>query len=148
FGTGALLRLGVRGSDGLSLNDYWADGPATYLGVMCHGFPNMFFPGGPHGGAGNNPRYNGDQSEFIHGIFEFMREHGHRVVEVPEVLEKSWNDMVAAYSSKQPFGEYSYFFGANIPGKPKRFLNNPGGRQLMKSMMADTIESRYDDFFS
>lgn len=148
FGTGALLRMGIRGRGGLSLNGYWAEGPMTYLGVMAHGFPNMFFPGGPHGGAGNNPRYNGDQSEFIHGIFEFMRQHHYRTVEVPAEVEKTWNDMVALYSAKQPFGEKSYFFGANIPGKPKRFLNNPGGRLLMKQMMADAAESEYKGFLA
>ncbi len=66
FGTGALARMGIRGRDGLALNDYWVDGPSTFLGIMCHGFPNFFFPGGPHGAAGNNPRYAGDQSDFIH----------------------------------------------------------------------------------
>ncbi len=44
FGTGALNRLGVRGTDGLPLKEYWADGPLTYLGVMSHHFPNFFFP--------------------------------------------------------------------------------------------------------
>ena len=43
-------------------------GPLTYLGPMCHRFPNFFFPGGPHGAAGNNPRYSGDQSDFIAGL--------------------------------------------------------------------------------
>ena len=147
FGTGALLRLGIVGRDGLSLNDYWSDGPATYLGLMCHGFPNMFFPAGPHGAAGNNPRYGGDQSEFIQGLLDYMKEHGHRVAEVPEKTEKVWNDMVEAYASKQPFGQSSYFFGSNIPGKPRRFLLNPGGRPLMKSMMADVINSEYEGFF-
>jgi cation diffusion facilitator CzcD-associated flavoprotein CzcO len=148
FGTGALLRMGIRGAGRLSLNDYWAEGPLTYLGVMARGFPNMFFPGGPHGGAGNNPRYNGDQSEFIHGIFEFMRQHDYHRVEAPAEAEKSWMDMVDLYSAKQPFGEKSFFFGANIPGKPKRFLNNPGGRLLMKQMMAETVESEYKSFLS
>ena len=49
FGTGALNRMGIRGRDGLALEEYWADGPSTYLGVVCRGFPNFFFPGGPHG---------------------------------------------------------------------------------------------------
>jgi cation diffusion facilitator CzcD-associated flavoprotein CzcO len=148
FGTGALLQMGVRGVDGLLLNDYWADGPVTYAGVLVHGFPNMFIPGGPHAGAGNNPRYNGDQSEFVHGVMEYMRENGHRRVEVPEDVESAWMEMVELYSSKQPFGENSYFFGANVPGKPKRFLNNPGGRAIMKATMADTIDSSYKGFFA
>lgn len=148
FGTGALLRLGIVGRDGLSLNDYWSDGPATYLGLMCHGFPNMFFPAGPHGAAGNNPRYGGDQSDFIQGLLDFMQSSGAEVVEVPEETEKTWNDMVQEYASRSPFGETSYFYGSNIPGKPRRFLLNPGGRPLMKSMMADAVEGDYKGFFA
>ena len=47
FGTGALLRMGIRGRDGLALEDHWADGPTTFLGVQTAGFPNLFFPAGP-----------------------------------------------------------------------------------------------------
>ena len=65
FGTGALTRMGIRGRDGLALEDHWADGPTTFLGVQTTGFPNLFFPGGPHAAAGNNPRYNGDQVDFV-----------------------------------------------------------------------------------
>ena len=65
FGTGALSRMGIRGRDGLALVDHWADGPKTFLGIQTAGFPNFFFPGGPHAAAGNNPRYNGDQVDFI-----------------------------------------------------------------------------------
>ena len=45
--------------------EHWADGPTTFLGVQTVGFPNFFFPGGPHAAAGNNPRYNGDQVDFV-----------------------------------------------------------------------------------
>ena len=55
FGTGALNRMGIRGRHGLPLEDYWADGPRTFLGVQSTGYPNLFFPGGPHAAAGNNP---------------------------------------------------------------------------------------------
>ena len=33
--------------------------------MQTAGFPNLFFPGGPHAAAGNNPRYNGDQVDFV-----------------------------------------------------------------------------------
>ena len=73
FGTGALTRLGIRGRDGLALEDYWADGPKTFLGIQTTGFPNLFFPGGPHAAAGNNPRYNGDQVDFITETLVYLR---------------------------------------------------------------------------
>src|SRR5262249_30944698 len=67
FGTGALARMGIRGRGGQTLVERWADGPKTFLGVQTAGFPNLFFPGGPHAAAGNNPRYNGDQVDFVMG---------------------------------------------------------------------------------
>jgi cation diffusion facilitator CzcD-associated flavoprotein CzcO len=148
FGTGALNRLGARGRDGLSLKEYWADGPLTYLGLMCHRFPNFFFPGGPHGAAGNNPRYSGDQSDFVADLIDFAREHGHRVIEVPKVLEEEWTTMVnAAAVTMSPFNEKSYFFGTNIPGKARAFLLNSLGRPKLLEMMENVVKSGYGGFF-
>ena len=45
--TGALTVIDVRGEDGRSLKDAWADGPHTYLGISVRGFPNMYLVGGP-----------------------------------------------------------------------------------------------------
>jgi cation diffusion facilitator CzcD-associated flavoprotein CzcO len=47
FGTGAMLRMGIVGRDGVALTEHWADGPTTFLGLQTAGFPNLFFPGGP-----------------------------------------------------------------------------------------------------
>jgi cation diffusion facilitator CzcD-associated flavoprotein CzcO len=146
FGTGALNRMGVRGRDGLALEEYWADGPSTFLGIMCHGFPNFFFPGGPHGAAGNNPRYAEDQSNFIAGALEYAREHGYSVIEVPAAKEQEWTDMVNG--SGTSFNETSYFFGANVPGKPVRLLLNPRGRPKLLEEMAVVIDSEYKGFLS
>lgn len=128
FGTGALLRLGLVGRDGVALADHWADGPKTFLGVQTTRFPNLFFPGGPHAAAGNNPRYNGDQVDFVTDLLVHARDHGHRVVEVTEDAEARWTDMVDRGAELAPFGERSYFFGTNIPGKPRKYLLNSGGR--------------------
>ena len=148
FGTGSLNRMGVVGRDGLPLKEYWADGPLTYLGIMAHHFPNFFFPGGPHGGAGNNPRYNGDQSDFIAGLIDFAREHGHPVIEAPKALEEEWTAMVnEAAVTMSPFNEQSYFFGSNIPGKAKAFLLNSLGRPKMLELMEAVAKSAYAGFF-
>ena len=40
----------VEGRGGVSIYDYWADGPRTFQGVMAHNFPNMFFTGYIQGG--------------------------------------------------------------------------------------------------
>jgi cation diffusion facilitator CzcD-associated flavoprotein CzcO len=148
FGTGALLRMGVRGRDDLSLNEYWADGPSTFLGVMCHGFPNFFFPGGPHGASGNNPRYGGDQCDFVADLLCHAREHGRDRVEVPSRYEDAWNAMVEKYRAYSSFIEHGQYYGSNIAGKPRRFLLNPGGRPKLRQMMDEVVRLEYPGFLS
>jgi cation diffusion facilitator CzcD-associated flavoprotein CzcO len=150
FGTGALARMGVRGRDGLALEECWADGPRTFLGLMAHGFPNFFFPGGPHGATGNNPRYSGDQSDFIHDALVYMREHGYSTIEVPAAAEEKWTSMVDNTAATSPFAfsRSSYFFGANIPGKPIRYLLNPMGRPRLLKVMADVVRDDYEGFMA
>ncbi|MEU9456151.1 hypothetical protein [Streptomyces sp. NPDC048277] len=90
---GALRGLGVRGRDGLRLSGYWADGPRSYLGVMTAGFPNFFFPGGPHG-VPDDPRHPGDQVDFVTGALLHARDSGREVVEVGLAAEEEWTDLV------------------------------------------------------
>jgi len=146
FGTGALTRMGIRGRAGVALADDWADGPRTFLGVQSAGFPNFFFPGGPHAAAGNNPRYNGDQIDFITDTLIYVRDHGYDTIEVDRAAQDDWTNMIDAGAAMGPFGESSYFFGANIPGKPRRYLLNSRGRPKLFSMIADVRENDYKAF--
>ncbi len=147
YGTGALTRMGIRGRNGEALEDHWADGPATFLGILSTGFPNLFFPGGPHAAAGNNPRYNGDQVDFIMDTLVHLRRHGYDSIEVEQAAEERWTNMIDRWAAKPPsFGRSSYFFGANIPGKPRRYLLNSGGRPKLLSMIAEVRDNDYRAF--
>ena len=146
FGTGALNRLGVRGRQGLRLEDYWADGPRTFLGVVAAGFPNFFFPGGPHGALGNNPRYSGDQVDFVIDALIHTREHDHDIIEVDPAAERKWTDMMNDSESRSSFLKSSYFYGSNIPGKPVRQLLNPTGRWTLQKMIAEVNENDFAAF--
>jgi cation diffusion facilitator CzcD-associated flavoprotein CzcO len=146
FGTGALNRLGIRGRDGIALTDYWADGPKTFLGIQSTGFPNFFFPGGPHAAAGNNPRYNGDQVDFITETLVHLRDHGYSTIEVEPVAEERWTKMIDTGAAMSPFGEISYYFGSNIPGKPRRYLLNSGGRPKLFKEIGRVLQNDYEAF--
>jgi len=146
FGTGALTRMGIRGRQGLALEDHWSDGPSTFLGVQSAGFPNFFFPGGPHAATGNNPRYNGDQVDFITDTLIYAREHGYDTIEADPAAEAEWTSMIDKGAAMSPFGERSYFFGANIPGKPRRYLLNSGGRPKLFKEIARVVENDYKAF--
>jgi cation diffusion facilitator CzcD-associated flavoprotein CzcO len=147
FGTGALNRMGIRGRDGVALEDHWADGPKTFLGVQTTGFPNFFFPGGPHAAAGNNPRYNGDQVDFITDALIHLRAHGCDTIEVDDAAEEKWTDMIDRWATRAPsFGEISYYFGSNIPGKPRKYLLNSAGRPKLFAEIDKVLESDYEAF--
>jgi cation diffusion facilitator CzcD-associated flavoprotein CzcO len=147
FGTGALSRMGIRGREGRTLADHWADGPTTFLGIQTTGFPNFFFPGGPHAAAGNNPRYNGDQAEFITETLVHLRQTGCDVIEVGAAAEEKWTAMVDRWATKAPsFGESSYYFGTNIPGKPRKYLLNSAGRPKLLAEIAKVTETDYEAF--
>src|SRR5262249_25682313 len=147
FGTGALTRMGIRGRDGLALEDYWADGPRTFLGVQTAGFPNFFFPGGPHAAARHNPRYNGDQVDFITDALVYVPDDGCDIIEVDPAAEEQWTSMVDRNAARPPsFGASSYYFGSNIPGKPRKYLLNAGGRPHFFKVIADVRDNDYKAF--
>jgi hypothetical protein len=54
--------------------------------------------------------------------------------------------MVDAGAAESPFGETSYFFGSNIPGKPRRYLLNSGGRPKLQKEIRRVLESDYEAF--
>ncbi|HUO48415.1 MAG TPA: NAD(P)/FAD-dependent oxidoreductase [Acidimicrobiales bacterium] len=146
FGTGALLRMGVRGRQGVALADAWAEGPRTFLGLQAAGFPNLFFPGGPHAAAGNNPRYNGDQVDFVTETLLFARDHGYDTVEATAEAEERWTSMVDRNASKSNFGEISYYFGTNVPGKPRKYLLSSGGRPKLFTEIARVRDGGFGAF--
>ena len=140
FGTGAMLAHGhPRAGTAWPSTDHWADGPTTFLGLQTHGFPNLFFPGGPHAAAGNNPRYNGDQVDFVTETLVHARDAGDDVDRGRGGGRGAWTGMVDRARPKTPFGTIGQYVGGNIPGKPKRYLLNAGGRpKLFKEIAAST----------
>jgi cation diffusion facilitator CzcD-associated flavoprotein CzcO len=147
FGTGALRRMGIRGRGGLPLEQHWAEGPRTFLGIQTTQFPNLFFPGGPHAAAGNNPRYNGDQVDFITDTLVYVRDRGATAIEVRPEAEAAWTAMVDRGATRSPsFGERSYYFGTNVPGKPRKYLLNSGGRPKLFKEIARVKAEEYGMF--
>jgi cation diffusion facilitator CzcD-associated flavoprotein CzcO len=145
-GTGALNRMGIVGRDGLALTEHWADGPSTFLGLQTRGFPNFFFPGGPHAAAGNNPRYNGDLVDIVVDLLVFAREQGFDVIEVSEESEERWTRMVDKGAAVTTFGTVGQYVGSNIPGKPRRYLLNTGGRMKLFEIRDDVVANDYAAF--
>ena len=95
--TGSLLRIDVRGTDGLRLADAWANGPRTMLGIQVAGFPNLFTITGPGSPSVlmNMPVAIEYHVNWIADCIEYTREHGWNRVEATEAAQDAWVEHVA-----------------------------------------------------
>ena len=72
---------------------------------------------------------------------------GYDTIEVGPSAEERWTAMVDHWAEKPPsFGKSSYYFGANIPGKPRRYLLNSGGRPKLHKEIGRVVETDYAAF--
>ncbi|MEZ5557577.1 MAG: NAD(P)/FAD-dependent oxidoreductase [Pseudomonadales bacterium] len=123
--TGALARIDIRGRGGRSLNEAWAEGPKTYLGLATAGFPNLFMitgPGSPSVLTNMLPSIE-QHVDYVARCIDYLGAHQYRTIEAQPEAQESWvahvNEVAAAtlYPSCN-----SWYLGANVPGKPRVFM--------------------------
>ncbi len=147
--TGALFDIDIRGRNGLALNEKWADGPATYLGLTTHGFPNLFTitgPGSPSVLTNMLPSIE-QHVNFIADCLAFMREHDHHRIEPKHEAECAWGihvNEVADLSLRSTCA--SWYVGANVPGKPRVFMPYIGGFPRYAERCEQIVENGYEGF--
>jgi cyclohexanone monooxygenase len=123
--TGPLTSLNLRGRGGRRLQDAWADGPHTYLGIAVAGFPNLFTITGPQSPSvlTNMPVAIEQHVEWISDCIDAMRREGRTSIEARPEAQEAWAAHVNEVISQTLFPTAnSWYMGANIPGKPRVFL--------------------------
>jgi cation diffusion facilitator CzcD-associated flavoprotein CzcO len=144
--TGALTRVNIHGVGGQTLQKSWADGPQTYLGVQSPGFPNLLFTAGAHGTYGNIPRCTEIQVEFITDLLKYAREKSFQRVEPDQLAVGEWTEHVYDIAKDLLAADSAWFYGANIPGKARRFLFYIGGLPAYRQKLAAVAENHYQGF--
>ena len=147
--TGSLLRMNIRGKGGRTLEDKWAAGPRTYLGLQVEGFPNLFTITGPGSPSVlvNMPIAIEQHVEWISDCIEHMRENGMRRIEANLDAEDAWVDHVNEVASMTLFPRAnSWYMGSNIPGKTRVFMPYPGGLVLYGERCQDAVSKGYEGF--
>jgi cyclohexanone monooxygenase len=128
--TGPLVRFDIRGRGGRSLEEHWSRGVLTHVGLMSHGFPNLFIVNGPQSVAAFfQPVLLAEyQADWIGRAIEMLSEMNAEVIEPTPDAETSWaahvNDVAA--QTLMPKAN-SWYMGANIAGKPRESLYYLGG---------------------
>lgn len=128
--TGALTVIDIRGAQGQTIKDVWADNSDTYLGFGVAGFPNLLMIGGPGSPSVlvNVIVANEFQVEWISGIIEYMRANGYSRVEVDREAQTKWGQTVRDVIKGTVLeGAKSWYVGANVPGKAQGILAYAGG---------------------
>ena len=147
--TGALLEMDIRGRDGTTLAEKWADGPKTYLGLGVHGFPNLFTITGPQSPSvlTNMPMSIEQHVEWIADCIGYMREEGYRLIEPTADSESQWVSQTNMLADQMLFSEAeSWYRGENVPGKPTIFTPFPGGLEMYRDICERVAADGYDGF--
>ncbi|HJU20104.1 MAG TPA: NAD(P)/FAD-dependent oxidoreductase [Stellaceae bacterium] len=148
--TGPLLRMNIRGRDGLPLSEAWRAGPRTYLGLQIAGFPNLFTITGPGSPSVlcNMPVAIEQHVEWITACIADMRAHGFTRIEAMPAAADRWVAQVndAANATLLPQAGHSWYLGANIPGKPRVFMPYAGGMAHYRAICAEVASNGYQGF--
>ncbi|MBR1212686.1 NAD(P)/FAD-dependent oxidoreductase [Bradyrhizobium sp. JYMT SZCCT0180] len=147
--TGSVAKIDIRGRNGQTLNQKWAEGPRTYLGLMSAGFPNLFVITGPGSPSVlSNMIVSIEQHvDWITGCVSYMRDRGFEAMEAKKDAEDNWVAHVneVAYTTLYPQAN-SWYMGANVPGKPRIFMPYIGGVGPYRQICDDVAAKGYEGF--
>jgi len=148
--TGALNAIDIRGRDGTALKEMWANGPEAYIGLMVHGFPNMFILTGPGSPSVLSNVINALEHhvEFVGDAIDWMHERDLNRIEPSLAAQSKWADFndEVANSTLMVKGKNSWYMGANIDGIPKRFMPFAGGINRYANICLEIVEKGYEGF--
>ena len=147
--TGAIVSLDIRGRDGVSLAEQWADGPHTYLGLMTCGMPNFFTVTGPGSPSVlSNMVVSIEQHvEWIGNCLTHMRTLGLRTIEPTPTAQAGWVEHVNDFGDVTLYPTAnSWYMGANVPGKPRVFLPYVGGVDRYRRVCEEVVQRGYLGF--
>jgi len=131
--TGAMDRIDIRGRDDRTLKARWAEGLTSYLGMMTHGFPNLFWVNGPHSPFYNPILLAEYQGDFICSLFSQVSARNAQQVEADEDAERQYVQLTNEIGNMTLFPKSdNYYMGDNIPGKPRNVVFFFGGFPLYR----------------
>jgi cyclohexanone monooxygenase len=147
--TGSLAKIDIPGRGGVTLNQKWAEGPKTYLGLMSAGFPNLFIITGPGSPSVlSNMIVSIEQHvDWIADGLVHMRKQGLATMEAGRDAE----DKRVAHANELARGTLypqanSWYMGANIPDKPRIFMPYIGGVGVYRRICDEVAAKGYEGF--
>ena len=129
----------ITGADGRSVADKWEEeGTRTFLGVHCHGYPNLFTVAGPQGTGGtfNFTDAIEEHTDYLAWLLTAMCDLGHGVV---DIRKEGQGPLGAALRRCRP-GERAT---ARL-SRPRQWVKPGTGRALSFHSMTQTAPESLD----
>jgi cyclohexanone monooxygenase len=147
--TGPLLAVDIRGKNGLTLREKWAEGPKAYLGIASAGFPNLFMITGPGSPSvlSNMIMSIEQHVEWTADLIGYLTENGLDEFDADPQAEADWVAHVNELAHKTLYPKAaSWYMGANIPGKPRVFMPYIGGVGTYRVLCQQIADEGYKGF--
>jgi cyclohexanone monooxygenase len=147
--TGALVAVDIQGQDGLTLKEKWKNGTRTYLGLMVHGFPNLFTITGPASpSVFSNMMISIEQHvDWIADCVVHMRDDHKASIEPTQAAEDFWVDHNAEVGNGTLYPlANSWYMGSNVPGKPRVLMPYIGGVGVYRQECDEIVADGYRGF--
>ena len=123
--TGSMTKVAIRGRKGQTIQDAWAEGPKTYLGLSVHGFPNLFMitgPGSPSVLTNMLPSIE-HHVDWISNCISWVRSQDVVAIEAEATAQDAWVQHVNEVGDTSVYPRCnSWYLGSNVPGKPRVFM--------------------------
>jgi acetone monooxygenase (methyl acetate-forming) len=149
-GSGALTRIDIRGRGGRSLREEWGQDIRTAMGLMVHGYPNLFTTGAPLAPSAalcNMTTCLQQQTEWITTCIAALQKQGRQQIEASREVQDAWvthHDEIA--NATLVTKTNSWYMGSNVEGKPRRLLSYIGGVGAYKQRCDQVAAEGYPGF--
>lgn len=149
--TGAFTRMEIQGLGGRDLNEYWSEGPITYLGLTIPGFPNLFTVAGPQTPFANLPPGAQHQGDWINDAIQWMEKNEIAYMQPSEPAGRDWTNLCNEIAESLPATSVaaeanSWFTGANVAGKVVAYNIYFGGAGSHADLCDAEAQNEYPSF--
>jgi cation diffusion facilitator CzcD-associated flavoprotein CzcO len=150
--TGAYDRIDIKGIGGVTLFEKWKQAPATFLGMLTNGFPNLLMPTGPQSASAttNFPRGIENGVNWCTDLLQHMWDRGYTRADASREAEQRWTAHVAKMyeimlmrNAKSWFTGYNSNVAGHEAGNVRYFLYN-GGTPKYVGIINDVAAKGYE----
>ncbi|MBL6691919.1 MAG: NAD(P)/FAD-dependent oxidoreductase [Pseudomonadales bacterium] len=147
--TGAVEKLDIHDTHGVSLKDKWQDESASIMGVCVADFPNFFMITGPQAPFANLPTSIEQNIMWITDCINKMEAEGYEVCTPTKEAEEAWSDHTAEIHAQTLMAEghkvNSWMMGANIADKKPRVLIYFGGADVYYDKLRESVDGGFPE---